>query len=209
MDAIRPVSGTRHNFVQKDHLLVRFRHCHVVIAHSREELCQLSQFMVMRGKKGERFQLWMAVQILDDRPCNRKPIIGAGTAPDLVQNQQAARRGIIQYVSGLEHFHHEGRLPLVNGILSANARENTVNQPNFSLVSRYKTADLRHQHDQHHLPQKSGLAAHVWTGDQPNDLTIFENGIVGNVAVATGELFDHRVTPCQDADALILLEDWS
>ena len=91
--------------------------------------------------------------MLNDRPGDREPVIGAGAAADLIQDEQAARSGVVENIGSLEHFHHEGRLPLVDGILRPDAGENPVHQANFRLVGRHKTANLRHQHDQYHLPK--------------------------------------------------------
>ncbi len=149
----------------------------------------------------------MTVQIFNDRPGDRKSIVSAGTAPDLVQNQQAARGGIVQNISGLKHLHHKGRLPLVDGILCTNARENPVDNTYLSPICRHKTANLCHEHDQNDLAQKCGFATHIRSGDQADDFTVFKNCVIGNVPIASGQLLHNRVPPCQDVDALFLFQD--
>ena len=86
----------------------------------------------------------MAVQVFDDGPGDRQAIIGAGAAPDLVQDHQAAWSGIVEDVGCLDHFHHKGGLPGMDGILSADARKHAVHQADFSTVGGHKAANLRH-----------------------------------------------------------------
>jgi len=63
----------------------------------------------------------------------------------------------------------------MDGILGADAREDAVHQPNFGCIRRHKAANLSHQHNQHHLAQKGGFAAHVGSSNHADDLTLFKN----------------------------------
>jgi len=49
-----------------------------------------------------------AVDILQHRPRDGQPVIGGGAAPDLVQDQQRARRCLVQDRRRLDHLCHEG-----------------------------------------------------------------------------------------------------
>ncbi|MCY1177816.1 hypothetical protein D9M73_181400 [compost metagenome] len=66
-----------------------------------------SQFVIMRGEQAAAAIVVM--DRLDHRPGNGEPVIGRGAAPDLVEDDEAARRGLRQNGGGLDHFDHEGR----------------------------------------------------------------------------------------------------
>ncbi len=50
-------------------------------------------------------------------------------------------------------------------VMRADAREDAVHEADGCAVGRHERADLRHQHDQRHLPQIGRFAAHVRPGD--------------------------------------------
>ena len=96
--------------------------------------------MVVRGEERLGAQPRVVVDVLDHRPGDRQAVVGAGAAPDLVQDQQAARRGVVQDVGRLDHLHHEGGLPGVDLVLRADAGEDAVDQPDARRLGRHEAS---------------------------------------------------------------------
>ena len=101
---------------------------HVEIVHPRQALGQRGQLVVVGGEEhlGAAPAL---VQLLGHRPRDREAVEGGGAAPDLVQENQAARGGVVQDAGRLHHLHQERALPARHVVLRAHAREDAVHQP--------------------------------------------------------------------------------
>ena len=140
----------------------------------------------------------MIVNVLDHGPRDRQPVVGAGAAPDLVQHDQAAVRGVMQDVGRLDHLDHEGGLARRDFVLRADARKDAIHQAERGRVRRHERADLRHQHDQRDLAQKRGLAAHVRAGDDQDALVRVKAHIVGHERHIRKRLLDDRMPPADD-----------
>ena len=104
----------------------------VVVAQARQPLGQLGQLVVVRGE--QRPAADAVVQVLRDGPGQRHAVVGAGAAADLVEDHQAARRGVVQDVGRLGHLHHERALRPAQLVAGADAREDAVGQADASPV---------------------------------------------------------------------------
>ncbi len=197
VDAIRFVGAAGHHLVQEDDVLAVLRYVQVEVAHLRQPLLHLDQLVVVRGEERARAALRVIVQILDDGPGDSHAVVGAGPTPHLVQNKQAARRGVVEDVRRLHHLHHKGRLTRRQLVRSADAREDAVRHPDVRRVRRDETAHLRHQHDQRGLPQKDALARHVRPGDDVDALVSVHRQVVGREGLALRAL-DHGMAPGLD-----------
>ncbi len=127
---------------------------------------QFSQFVIVRGEKRLRADLVM--EMFYDRPRETEAIERARSTADFIQYDEAARRGVVENIGGLAHFHHEGALAARKIIARANAGENAVHEVNARFGSRDERAGMCEQCDQRDLPDVSTLACHVWSGDQRN-----------------------------------------
>ncbi|OQB00693.1 MAG: hypothetical protein BWY25_01690 [Chloroflexi bacterium ADurb.Bin222] len=148
VNAVRAIRPSRRHPVQKNHVLPLFDHRQVEVTDVREMLFHLDELVVVRGEQGARPALRVIVKIFYHSPRNCHPVIGARAAPDLVQNQQALRCGVIENRGRFHHLHHEcglSRRQLVGG---TDAREDAIRYADLRRVRRHKTADLRHQHDE-------------------------------------------------------------
>src|SRR5258708_19782163 len=85
--------------------------------------------MVMCGEQRTCSAAPVVVQVFNDCTRNCEPIIGACTAPDFVQDDKAARCGMMQDGSRLNHLYHKGALARSHVILRSNTCENTIYQP--------------------------------------------------------------------------------
>src|SRR5262249_18313674 len=72
-------------------------------------LLELDELVVVRCE--ERAAAHGVVQVLGDRPGERDAVEGAGAAADLIEDDQAARGGVVEDVRGLGHLDHERALP--------------------------------------------------------------------------------------------------
>ncbi len=198
MDTVRAIRAPRDDLVQEHHPVFGFADRHVVVAHPRQQVAELGQLVVVGGKQGARAQARVVVDVFDHRPGDRQAVVGARAAPDFVQHQQRARGGVVEDVRCLDHLHHKGRLPGVDLVLGADARENAVHQADARLGSRHKAAHLRHQRDQGHLAQEGALARHIGAGDQAHDLAFLKYAVVGHETFGAHAAFDHRVAPIPD-----------
>ena len=75
----------------------------------------------------------LVVQVLDDAPGEAQPIERAGAAANLVQDDQAARRSIVQDVRRLAHLDHESGLSTRQIVAGADAGKNAIHQADARL----------------------------------------------------------------------------
>ena len=66
--------------------------------------------MVVRGEERLRSSVGIVVEILDDRPGDGDPVIGARPTAQLVEEDEGAWCEGIEDTGGLLHLDHEGRL---------------------------------------------------------------------------------------------------
>ena len=121
MHAPASLCRARAHTVQEDDLALPFPHPH----GGQPQLGQLAgeggEFMEMGGEEGAGAQTVM--QRLQHRPGDGEAIPCRGAAPHLIENDKAARPGLVQDGRRLGHFHHEGGTPAGQIIRGADAGE--------------------------------------------------------------------------------------
>ena len=147
MNAIAAVGTPRHDLVQEDDALAFLADFHPEIAQSRQALRERGQLVVMRREQRQRAQLWSIVQVLENGLRDADPVVGAGAAADLIENEQAAGGGVREDVRGLHHLDHERRQAAGQLVVRADPREDPVAEPNDGTAGRDQAADLGQQHD--------------------------------------------------------------
>src|SRR5207245_8541237 len=100
-----------------------FADLHSKIAQPRQLLGEGGQLVIVGSEESERAKLRCLVEILEDRLSDTDPVVGAGATTHLVEDQQAAWRGMGQDVCRLHHFNHEGRQPARQLIVGADPGE--------------------------------------------------------------------------------------
>ena len=109
----------------------------------------------------QRLCAHLVVQVLDDAPRQAQPVERARAPANLIQDDQAAGRRVVQDVRRLAHLHHEGGLSARQIVACSDAREDAVHQVDPRLRRRDERASLRQQGEQRHLAYVSALARHV------------------------------------------------
>ena len=116
-----------------------------------------------------------------------------GAAADLVEDDEASRRGAVQDVRGLLHLDHERGLPASDVVGCADAREDAVDERDLRVLRRHERPGLREQRQQRSLAQVGRLAAHVRSGqDHELPRAAVQVDVVRDERVA-GEALDDRM----------------
>src|SRR5688572_29155621 len=136
LNAVALVGSTVHNLAKKNDLIVPLAHGHIEILQARQTPGEFSQFVIVRGEKRARADL--IVEILHNAPSERQSIKRAGAAPDLIEDDEAARTGVVEDIRSLAHFHHEGGLAAREIVAGANARKNAIDQIDARFFGRHE-----------------------------------------------------------------------
>src|SRR5947209_7196287 len=153
MKAVASVCASRYDLTQKDNFSALLSDGYVHTADARQQMCYLDQFVVVCGEEGASAATFIVVQVLDNCARDGKTIIGAGTPPDFVENDQAAGRSVMQDVGRLDHLNHKGALPCGQVILCSDACKDTVYQSYGGSLGGNIAADLRHKGNEGNLGQ--------------------------------------------------------
>src|ERR1700730_13495308 len=207
MDPIAAIGTALDHLVEKDDPLTLFADCHPKIAQPRKLLSKRGQLVIMGGKERQRAKLRCIVEIFEDRLRDAHAVVGAGAATDLVENEQAARRGVSEDVRRLHHFNHEGRQPAGQLIVSADPGEDPIAKADDGPLGGHEATRLRQQDDDAGLPQVGRLAGHVRSAEQ-HDLLIVrvQPQVVGHEAARPQRSFDQRMAATDDLDPGLVLQ---
>src|SRR5262244_4332266 len=100
----------------------------MIVADTRQGPGERGQLVVVGGEEhlGAAASL---VELLRHGPRDGEPIEGGGAAPDLVEEDQAALRGVVEDARRLYHLHEEGALAARQIVLRAHTGEDAVDHP--------------------------------------------------------------------------------
>ena len=87
------------------------------VLQARQTRGEFGQFVVVRGEEGLRAGL--VVQVLDDGPRERMAVEGAHAAADFVEDDEAARGGVVEDVGRRAHLDH-GRGSAARQVVAGN-----------------------------------------------------------------------------------------
>ena len=139
-------------------------HGDVEIPQTRQARGQFGQLVIVRREQSLCANL--VVQKFDDGPRQAEAVERARAAADFVQDHQAARRGVVQYVRRLAHLDHEGGLAARKVVARADAREDAVHEVDARRRRRDERTGVSQQREQRDLPDVGALARHVRPGDE-------------------------------------------
>ena len=154
------------------------------------------------------------MQMLDRRPGDRQPVEGRGAAPDLVEDHEGPRAGLVEDGRRLHHLDHEGRTPPGKVVGGAHAAEQAVDDADMGALRRHERTHLGEDGDQRVLPQKRALSRHVGPGDEPQPAVFLsvadrEVAIVGDEGAAllpVHHRLDHRMAAAGDPQCRTVID---
>ena len=164
--AVAFVGGAGHNLAQESDGVAALFDQYAEILNVGQGECQVGQFMVMLLQRG--FLACMASFLQRNSATDQAMLMPSKVLvprPISSSTIRLFRRGIVQDVGRLLHFHHKGGATARKVIAGAYAGEYAVNHSDFRRGGRNKTAHVRHDGDQSHLPDIGGFAGHVRAGD--------------------------------------------
>ena len=166
------------------------------------------------------------MEVFDDGPGQAESVERARAPPDFVQDDQAARRGIVQEICCFAHLDHECGLAAREIVAGADAREDAIDEVDARLGGRDKGAGVGEQRQQRHLPDIGALARHVRPGDE-HDLRFLsplpgDRGrggtnlsqasqvrVVRHEPFFSQRLVEHRMTSLADAQHAFVAHLWT
>ena len=180
---------------------------HIVVPDPRQGAFQLGQLVVVGREQGARVPVFALVQKLHDGPGDAQTVEGAGAAPQLIDQDEAARGDVVEDVGRLVHLHHEGALAPGQVVRGPHPGEDAIHHAEPDLAGRDKTAHLGHQHDQAYLPDDGALASHVGAGDQEDLVALdVQVHVVGYEAAIAELALHHRVPAGLDVDDVAVVD---
>ena len=162
LDTVAFIRTPGHDLAEPDDMVALLFHGYSEVLHTGQRLFELIEVVIVRGE--ERL-CPDRVQVFRDRPGQCQAIVSAGAAPDLIQNHQGARRGIVQNIRGLVHLHHERALAACQVVVRSDPRKDAVDEANGGRIGGNKGADLCQQHDQCHLTEIGAFPCRIGAGN--------------------------------------------
>ena len=187
---------------QEDYLAVHLAHADIVVLYALEVLFHLVKLVVVGGEEGACGGLGVLVQVFHDGPCDAYSVVSRRAPAKLVEEHERARRGVVENVGGLGHFHHERGFAQRDVVRRADTGENLVHQAYFRALCRHVAARLGHQSDERRLSQQSRFTGHVGTCYYDYLLSaVVKVDVVGHVALPYRQLgFYHWVASLLDVE---------
>ena len=109
--------------MEEDDPLAVLAHRNMTIRDGGAVLRERHELVVMRGKDGAR--LYGIGHRFGDRPGDGETVVGTGSSPDLVEENQGTIGCMVENVRGF-HLDHEGGTPAGEVVAGTDANENSV-----------------------------------------------------------------------------------
>src|SRR5690606_16374397 len=138
MDAETVLAAARHQFAEENHFVSHFLYRNIEILDSWKRGGKFIQFMVMGGKECLGPCRRVAVKKLRNSPGDRYAVVGAGTPPDLVEQDKAALGKVVHDTGRFVHLDHECRFAGRQVIRSTHTSEYLVYQSNPGFFCRHE-----------------------------------------------------------------------
>ena len=156
-----------------------------------EPLRKRRHLVIMRGE--QRARTVRLVQMLDGRPGDGEPVEGRRAAADLVQDDEASFRRLVEDRRRLDHLDHEGRTSARQIVGGAHAAEQPIDDADMRAFRRNEASHLRQDGDQRVLAQERRFAGHVGTGDEPQPFA----AVAREIAIVGHERARMRLKQCR------------
>src|SRR2546428_10259795 len=107
VDAVAFIRSARDDFTEEDDFATFFGNSDVHATDARQHLSNFDEFVVVSGEEGTCATTFVVVQIFDDGTSDGEAIIGAGAAPNFIEDDEATRGSVMVDVRSFDHFDHE------------------------------------------------------------------------------------------------------
>ena len=205
MNSVAPVGASGDYPVQEDHPAPLIRHRYIEVLDPWQNTSEFHQFVIMGGEEGLRAEVRAVMEELNHRPGDGEAVIGGRATPDLIQDDERARCGIVQDIGRFGHLNHESGLPCRQVLLGTYSCEDAVDYSDACRIGRHEAAHLGHKDNQSHLSEIGRLPRHVWAGqDDQLILPVTQARIVGNKAIPSYALFNNGVASSPDLYGIIV-----
>src|SRR5258708_6379235 len=202
VDAIAAVRPARHDPVQERDPAAVLADLDAVIAQRGEPLCQGRQLVEMGGEQGLAAKPGSVMDVLDYSLSDADAVIGAGAAPDLIDDQQAPVGGVVEDVGGLDHLNHEGRQPAGDGVVGTDAGEDAIDDADASLIRGHEAARLGQDHEDSALSQVGAFSGHVRPRQEEHPSVLVKAQVVGHEVPRTQRRLHQRMPPAPYRDGI-------
>src|SRR5580700_10801753 len=133
---------------------------------------------VVGREKGEG--AYLGGRRMIQRTSERQAVEGAGTAADLIHEDQTVAACVVQDVGRFGHLDHERRAAARQIVPRADTREDSVERSDRGALRRHEAADVRQDDDQGGLTHVRRLSAHVGSRDDQHAPPRIELQVVRN-----------------------------
>ncbi len=220
LNAVGTIGGAFGDLADKDDFVVPFFDNDGVVLKAGKGFGELGEFVVMGGKEGAGTGAFGGVEVFNDGPGDGKAVVGAGTAPDFVEDDEAFGAGVIEDVGGLVHLDHEGGVSPGEFVTGTDAGEDAIDQAEAATAGGNPGAALCHQNEESDLSNIGGFTRHIGAGDEGNLRAVgigaiaVEAAVIGHKCVGAGEteaffahhLFDDGVATLFDFEGIGIVE---
>src|ERR1044072_2197554 len=158
------------NLVKKDDLTFARSHAYLIVLRTGQTLGQLCQLVIVGGEERLRRMLRRVVQMLRDGPGDGEAVEGRRAAPNLVEEDERTRSGVVEDGGRLSHLDHEGRAASGEVVRSSDACPDAVEDGQARMFGGHERAHLCEQTDKRRLTKEGALASHVRAGDDEQAL---------------------------------------
>src|SRR5579862_3690329 len=198
-DPVTLVCASRLDAAQEHDFASCFLDGYVHVFHSRQQLLELRQLVIMRGEK--RFWPRPRVQSFHNGPRNREPVKCGSSASHFVKQHETRGCCGVQDCRHFTHFHKKRRTAARQIVRRSDSCKDAIHHRQFRFCSRHERAHLRQDRNQRRLPQIRRFAAHIRPGDDQKKLRfVVEVQVIGHETLATflEQLLNHRMSPARD-----------
>ena len=200
-DAVAVIRTARNDFSQECDIVSALLHGDIVVLDTVHQLFQRGQLVIMRCKQRPRADFFLVRDVFHHCTGDGHAVKGRGAAADLIEHNQALRRGMVQNIRHLTHLHHKGRLTGSEIVRCADAGKDAVGHADACTFCRHKAAHLRHQRDERNLTHIRGLTRHVWTGNDCNAVrAVVQLRIICDKHRVAQDALDHRMAAVLNLD---------
>lgn len=145
IDTIALIHTAGHDLLQEDHIMIGFIDADMVVSDLWVVISESDKLMIVSGEK--RLCTDIFDYIFDDGSRESDTIVGRGPTTEFIEDDEALRCRIVDYVRHLYHLGHECRLSLGDDITTSYPGEDAIDETDLSTRGWYSETTLCHEDD--------------------------------------------------------------